>query len=141
VGLFVGSIVYGRFGQRLSHHKIIFASLISSGIMLIVFALGINRYPNFFIAAILSFLLGFVIAPISIASNTIIHNVSATNMMGKIFSSLEIVMHLGFLIFMFMSSFLAERFPNYLILVIVGCIFTILGIVNLIYNRELPWLD
>ena len=141
MGLFLGSLIYGRFGQRLSHYKTIFSSLILSGIMLVVFALGIARYPYFLIAALLSFLLGFFIAPIMIASNTIIHNVSANDMLGKIFSSLEIVMHLGFLIFMFIASFLAERFSQLPVLVFVGCLFTIIGIINLICHRKIPWLD
>jgi MFS family permease len=140
-GLFLGSLVYGRFGQRLSQYKIIFASLILSGMMLIIFAITIENYPYFLIAAMLSFLLGAVISPITIASNTIIHNVSDNQMRGKIFSSLEIIMHLGFLLFMFISSILAERFSKSLILVIVGCIFSILGIINLIYHRKISWLD
>ncbi|MBI4982207.1 MAG: MFS transporter [Candidatus Omnitrophica bacterium] len=140
-GLFVGSLIYGRFGQKLSAYKTIFASLILSGIMMAVFALGIHRYPNFSAAAILALLLGLAISPIMIASNTIIHKASDTEMMGKIFSSLEIVMHLGFLLFMFLSSILAERSSHLLILVSVGCIFSIVGIINLIINRKIPWLD
>ncbi|MDD4938878.1 MAG: MFS transporter [Candidatus Omnitrophica bacterium] len=140
-GLFLGSLVYGRFGQRLSHYKTIFASLILSGMMLIVFALAIRRYPYFPIAAALSLLLGFVISPIMIASNTIIHNVSDSEMRGKIFSSMEIVMHLGFLLFMFISGLLAERLSHTLILVIVGCVFGVLGLINLISNRKIPWLN
>jgi predicted MFS family arabinose efflux permease len=141
MGLFLGSLVYGKFGQRVSHYKTIFASLVLSGIMLVCFALILERYPCFLIAAILSFLLGLVISPIMIASNTIIHKASDNQMMGKIFSSLEIVMHLGFLLFMFISSILAERFPHVLILIIVGGIFSILGIVNLVYHRKISWLD
>jgi len=141
LGLFVGSLAYGRFGQRVSHYKTIFVSLIFSGFMLVVFALGIQRYQDFTIAAILAFALGMAIAPIMIASNTIIHKVSENGMMGKIFSSLEIVMHLGFLLFMFISSLLAEKFPPVYILVIVGCLITILGITNLAFHRKILWLD
>jgi DHA3 family macrolide efflux protein-like MFS transporter len=141
VGLFLGSLIYGRFGQRFSHYKIIFASLILSGIMLVVFALTLHRYPFFLIAAGLSLLLGILIAPIMIASNTIVHNVSDNDMMGKIFSSLEIVMHLGFLLFMLISSLLAERFSNLLILVVVGCLLSILGLISLLANRKIQWLN
>ena len=141
IGLFLGSLIYGRFGQRISHYKIIFSSLVLTGIMLAVFAFAIHRYPYFFIAAILSLLLGLLIAPITIASNTIVHNVSDNAMMGKIFSSLEIVMHLGFLLFMFISSLLAERFSHILILIAVGVLISISGIINLIYHRKIPWLD
>jgi MFS family permease len=141
IGLFLGSLAYGRFGQRFSQYKMIFVSLVLSGIMLIIFALCIHRYPHFSIAALLSFSLGLLISPIMIASNTIIHNVSENGMMGKIFSSLEVVMHLGFLLFMFISSLLAERLSHLAILVFVGCSFSLLGLINLLINRKIQWLD
>ena len=141
LGLFFGSLIYGRFGQRISHYKVIFISLVLSGAMLIIFALTIQNYPYFLVAAALVLALGIVISPIMIASNTIVHKASDNEMMGKVFSSLEIIMHLGFLLFMFISSALAERFSQLLILVIVGCICSVLGLVNLIVNRRIPWLD
>ncbi|MCX5700007.1 MAG: MFS transporter [Candidatus Omnitrophica bacterium] len=141
VGLFAGSLIYGRFGQRISHYKAIFTSLMLSGLMLITFALTIHRYPYLSVAAILAFILGVVISPIMIASNTIIHKASDNEMMGKIFSSMEMVMHLGFLLFMFISSILAERFSHLLILVIVGCIFSFLGLLNLMFHRKVQGLD
>ncbi|MCX5705380.1 MAG: MFS transporter [Candidatus Omnitrophica bacterium] len=141
IGLFIGSLIYGRFGQRVSQYKVIFASLVLSGVMLIIFAVALHSYPYFISAAALSLSLGIFISPIMIASNTIIHKVSDNAMMGKVFSSLEMVMHLAFLIFMFLSSFLAERWGNFTILVIVGCLFSLLGIMNLIFRRRLPWLD
>ncbi len=141
IGLFFGSLVYGRFGQRVSRYKIIFVSLILSGIMLVIFAVTIQRYPYFPIAALLSLLFGLLISPIIIASNTIVHNVSDSEMMGKIFSSLEIVMHVGFLLFMFIGSVLAERFSQVSMLVAVGFLFAAVGIVNLAHHRKIPWLD
>jgi len=141
IGLFLGSLIYGKFGQRVSHYKIIFVCLVASGIMLIIFALGIYYYPNFVIAAFLALCLGLIVSPIMIASNTIIHNVSDNEMLGKIFSSLEIVMHLGFLLFMFISSLLAERFSHVLILVVVGGLLSLLGLASLIFNRKVAWLD
>ena len=140
-GLFAGTLVYGRFGQRFSHYKIIFISLFLTGGMLVLFALGLHKYPYFAPAAGLSFFLGFWVSPILIASNTIVHKASNNEMRGKIFSSMEIVMHLGFLLFMYLSSILAERFSHVLILVIIGCVFSALGIINLIYHRRIPWLD
>lgn len=141
IGLFLGSLAYGKYGQRISHYKIIFVSLVLSGIMLVIFALGIAYYPNFILAAMLALCLGLIIAPIMIATNTIIHNVSDNEMMGKIFSSLEIVMHLGFLLFMFISSMFAERFSHLLILVIAGCLLSLLGLANLFFKRKARWLN
>jgi MFS family permease len=109
--------------------------------MLVVFAFALARYPSFAIAALLSFLLGVSIAPIMIASNTIVHKVSANHMMGKIFSSLEIVMHLGFLSFMFISGLMAEKLPHQTILVSVGVIVALLGLANLLFNNKIQWLD
>ncbi|MCK9594270.1 MAG: MFS transporter [Candidatus Omnitrophica bacterium] len=141
LGLFTGSLIYGHCGHKLSHYKTIFTSLILSGIMLVAFALGISRYPVFIVAAVLSLCLGMSISPIMIASNTIVHNVSANHMMGKVFSSLEIVMHLGFLTFMFISSKLADKLSHTYILVAVGCIIALLGIINLIVHHKISWLD
>jgi MFS transporter, DHA3 family, macrolide efflux protein len=141
IGLFLGSLVYGKFGQRLSHYKVIFSCLVASGLMLVVFALGIYYFPCFIVAAFLSLCLGLIISPIMIASNTIIHKVSDNEMLGKIFSSLEIVMHLGFLMFMFISSLLAERFSHVLILVSVGGLLSLLGMISLTFHRKVKWLD
>ena len=141
IGLFCGSLVYGHFGHRLSQYKIIFASLVLSGIMVVAFALGITRYPNFAAAAALSLLLGTAISPIMIASNTIVHKVSENHMLGKTFSSLEIIIHLGFLFFMFVSSLVAERVQPLYILVFVGSAVAITGTIQLIRNYKTPWLD
>ena len=86
-------------------------------------------------------LLGVFFSPVIVAANTIIHNVSDNEMMGKIFSSMEIVMHLGFLIFMFISSIIAEKFSHGIILISVGCLIAILGVAGLIINRKIQWLN
>ncbi|MFA5099431.1 MAG: MFS transporter [Candidatus Omnitrophota bacterium] len=136
IGLFLGSLAYGRFGEKVSRYKIIFICLILSGIMIIGFTLGVKQYPYFAFAALLALLLGLCVSPIMIASNTIIHNASANHMMGKIFSSLEIVMHLAFLIFMFISSILADRIPPANILITVGIIISILGAAGAVINPK-----
>ncbi len=132
IGLFLGSLLYGRFGNKISKYKIIFACLIASGIMIAVFTIGVTRVPNFIFAAVLATLLGACVSPIMIASNTIIHNASSNHMMGKIFSSLEIVMHLAFLIFMFISSILADKIHPGYILITVGISVILLGTAGII---------
>ncbi len=141
IGLFAGSVVYGKFGQRVAHFKTIFVSLVLSGIMLMAFALVLHRYPYFMVAAALSCGIGCCVAPIMIAANTIIHNTSDDKMRGKIFSSLEIIMHLGFLLSMFLSGFLANHVSHLSILVTVGCLFSGLGVLNLLLYKRNPWLD
>jgi MFS family permease len=135
-GLFAGSLLYGRFGQATSHIKTIFLSLFSAGILLSLFTFILNTTPNFFIAAILSFLFGVVIAPILTAGNTLIHRVSSDEMRGKVFSNLEIVMHLAFLIFMLISSKLAEYIDRFWILLILGIICAIIGLIGLFNTKR-----
>ncbi|MGE5307946.1 MAG: MFS transporter [Deltaproteobacteria bacterium] len=140
LGLFLGSMAYGAVGHKLSQFKIIFYSLILSGFMLAIFAFVLNAYPVFACAAALALLLGLSVSPIMIASNTIIHKVSDNAMMGKIFSSLEIVIHLGFLIFMFASGFLANHIPQSAILVCIGILIAITGALSLLFGRYYEWI-
>ncbi len=130
-GLFIGAILYGRFGLGVSKFKTVFLCLISGGVTLIAFAYFIQRMPVFGLAAALSFLLGFVIGPVFIASNTIVHEVSVDHMRGRVFNSLEIVMHLGFLITMLLSSYLADRMSHHFILMWVGAFFSLVGLIGL----------
>lgn len=140
-GLFIGSLIYGRFGGRISHFKAIFSSLILTGITLAIFVLGLTRYPYFLVAAGLAITLGMVAAPIVISCTTLIHKSSQNQMMGRVFTSLEVLLHLGFFIFMFLSGFLAKWIPPNTILIVVACSFVILGLLNLIFRHKIPWLS
>ncbi|MCC6758382.1 MAG: MFS transporter [Candidatus Omnitrophica bacterium] len=135
-GLFVGALCYGRWGKKVLWSRTIFLSLIAGGAMIIVFAVTVQQYPNVILAGGLAFLLGVVISPIFIASNTIVHVASDEKMRGKVFSSLEIVIHLAFLTSMLISSWLAQRVDPFWILVSVGAIFTVVGIAGIVRYRH-----
>lgn len=128
IGLSCGSILYGKFGQILSKVRAIFLSLILGGIFLIGFVLFLSMHANFYSAAIITFLFGSSLAPIMISSNTIVHELIPDEMRGRIFSSLEAVMHLAYLIFMVVSAMLAEIVNNFHILLVVGIIFICSGV-------------
>lgn len=137
-GLFFGAMVYGRFGQTISRFKTIFICLIFGGMTTAIFAQVIHRFAQLPVAGALTFLVGFVTGPIFIAANTIIHQVSRDEMRGRVFSSLEVVMHLGFLITMFLSAFLSDKLKvqNFLILTVVGIIFVAIGIIGFIQQMR-----
>ncbi len=67
-----------------------------------------------------------------------IHLVSKQDMRGRVFSSLEVVMHLGFLIAMFISAYASDKLkiPNVKILTTVGIVFAFAGIVGLVKYRK-----
>lgn len=131
-GLFLGSLAYGRFGGKLCKRKVINFGLCVTGLLIIVFALGLKFYPTFLVAAILSLILGMVASPIIVSSNTLLHEVMRDELRGRVFSSLEIIMHIGFLVFMVFTSLMAEFISKDMILVMIGLIFTVIGFVKLI---------
>jgi len=104
--------------------------------MVSAFAVVVGYHPYFKTAALFSFTVGLLFSPIIIAANTIIHKVSDSEMMGKIFNSLDMIMHLGFLIFMFISSLLAEMFSQQYILFFVGLYISCLGVLSFVSNRK-----
>jgi len=130
IGLFMGALAYGRFGQKFPKSKVIFTSLIASGIGVIVFTVLLGNSPSFAAASILSFIIGVFTSPIVVSSNTLVHEALPEDARGRVFSSLEIVAHLGFLICMLGSSILAEFVGRMWILILVGAIFAICGIVG-----------
>jgi MFS family permease len=135
-GLFCGSLICGRFGQRFSKIKIIFISMGASGFALTSFAIFLKLFPSRLVSALLSFLLGLLLAPAVISAQTLIHEVTDDKMRGRIFGSLEIVAHLAFLIFMFLSSFLAERIGRFWILSSVGAVLTIVGFGAIVFRID-----
>jgi len=136
VGLFLGAFLYGKWGEKFSKLKTIFFCLIFGGLMLIVFASLVQKIQSLLLAGFLAILLGMIAGPIFIAANTVVHQVSDHNMRGKVFSSLEVVIHFAFLVSMFFSSFLAEHIPRYWILIGVGVIFSVVGLVGLTTHKK-----
>jgi len=136
VGLFIGSLIYGRLGKKFSYLKVIFVSLIFAGLMLAVFTITSYRFMDFKLAATLAFALGMSVSPIMVASNTLIHELTDTNMRGKVFTALEIVVHFAFLAFMFISSGLAEYFGQFAVLITVGIFVITVGIIGVFKKSD-----
>ncbi|MFC1699531.1 MFS transporter [Candidatus Omnitrophota bacterium] len=127
VGLFCGSLIYGRFGQGLSKMRVIFISLGATGMILGVFTLFLRILAPASFTYALSLLLGLSISPIIISAQTLVHQITDQKMRGRIFGSLDIVAYTAFFLFMLLSSFLAERVERFWILLLVSIIFTIVG--------------
>ena len=130
-GLFSGAVLYGRWGKRLVWYRTMFWSLFTGGALLIAFALVVHFEARLTAAMVLAFALGVVTGPMFITANTIIHVVSDEKMRGKVFSALEIVIHLAFLAAMLVSSWLAEFIPKGWILAGVGMMCIAVGVMGL----------
>ena len=104
--------------------------------MINVFALQLEYNPNIWTAGGLSFVLGFCIGPIFIASNTVAHMVSDERMRGKVFTALEIVIHFAFLMAMLLSSLISEKVGLPWILRGVGLLTVFVGLLGFIQFKS-----
>jgi MFS family permease len=67
-------------------------------------------------------MLGALISPAFIGITALIHKESDANLLGRIFSGLEFTSHFGFLVAMFVASFLADIFSPFTIVIAIGII-------------------
>ena len=140
-GLFLGSIAYGKWGHKKKHIETIFICLIAGGVMMAVFAFSVQTLKNIWVAQALAILLGFVVGPIVIAANTVVHKVATTEMQGKVFSAMEFAIHLAFLVTMLISSKLSEYIPHAWILMAVGVVFCGVGGWGMLRYRQKKFLE
>jgi MFS transporter, DHA3 family, macrolide efflux protein len=129
-GLFLGSVAYGKFGTNLCKRKVINIGLCITGLIIVFMAVMLRFYPSFVMTAVISVVLGIFASPIGVSANTLLHEVMPDDMRGRIFSSLEIIMHMGFLIFMVLTSLIAEYVPKDIVLIFVGVIFSAIGLIK-----------
>ena len=134
-GIFIGSLVYGWIAHKVSIKKIINIAVLSSSLFLIFFVILLKNYPYTLCAILLSFILGLNISPAFIGVNALIHKSSDKKLLGRIFSGLEFISHLGFLISMFISSFFADLFNPFTVIKTIGIIGFIFSLI-LFFNND-----
>ncbi|MFH1504345.1 MAG: MFS transporter [Candidatus Omnitrophota bacterium] len=120
--IFLGSLIYGRIAHKFSIKKVMNLSVLLSSIYLVFFAVFLKAHPQALYAISLAFILGLLISPVFVGVNSLIHKESDQNLLGRIFSGLEFISHLGFLISMFIFSFLADIFSPFTIVAAIGII-------------------
>jgi MFS family permease len=135
-GLLLGALLYGRLGQKAEKKKAIMASFIVTGIALILFTLFVRRYPNVLVSGMLSGLIGMAASPIMTSVNTLTHETMPEEARGRTFSSLEAVIHLAFLVFMFIAAYAAKYVDRFWILVAVGAIFSVCGLFGIVFGSD-----
>jgi predicted MFS family arabinose efflux permease len=136
VGLFLGTLLYGKFGQALSRVRTIFAAITACGLAVGLFALYVNGEPSLAVAGLIALFMGASAGPVFVCTSTLIHALVPDEVRGRIFSSMEIVMHLAFIIFMFATAQISKTVSNFAILLSSGVMFTVLGIGGQIFARR-----
>ncbi len=134
-GLFIGSLVFGGMLANADRLRTIYISLFFVSVILAGFALFLPVIRRFFAASGFAFLMGFAASPIVLVSQTLVHESSHNKMRGRMFGTIEIIVHLAFIIAMLASSLIAEVITErYVILTWAGFgIFT--SIFSLFFHR------
>lgn len=138
-GLFFGSLVYGRLGAKLPVKKAINLSMLLASAFLCFLAYALKNNPNKTFAFYACMFLGALVSPIVIAVNTLIHKESENNFWGRIFSYIEVLIHIAFLAFMFAASYLAEKTSPFTVIMAVGILILVFSAFNAVVgisNRE-----
>lgn len=136
LGLFVGSLVYGRIAHKFSLVKSIILMLFLTGLFLTAFVIIIKNIPSPVLACFFSFILGVLASPIVVGCNSLIHKKSGDEFWGRIFSSLEMVMHFSFVVFMFLAAALAEIFSPFKIILVIGIIISVFSLGSLLKREK-----
>jgi len=136
VGLFVGSLLYGKISSKFSLSKTIKVMLFLTGLFLITFVSVLSRYPVTALASLFSFILGMIISPIIIGCNSLIHKQGDESVLGRVFSNLEVVMHFSFIVFMFIGSFLADIYSPVAIVIFISIIISLISLVSFFKNHD-----
>lgn len=129
-GALLGTILFGKWGQHFTRERTISTGFILSGLFLTLFSYFTHIFKNFWLTSTMAVLLGLAAAPIMVLANTLLHEVTTEEMRGRVFSTVEIVIHLAFLTFMFLSMFLVTslNLPGVHILGIAGILSCIYGL-------------
>ena len=136
LGCFMGAVVYGRFGQHLKKDAVILLSLFLTGIFIVLFVLVTRFMPHFWVSGAFMALIGIAVGPVIVSLNTIAHESIPQKTRGRIFSSLEAIIHLAFLVFMFLAAFVAEKIGNIWVLTLCGAFFALWGLLGLIRRAK-----
>ncbi|MFH1846125.1 MAG: MFS transporter [Candidatus Omnitrophota bacterium] len=134
-GLFLGTVLFGKFGQKANKVQTIFLGFTLCGVGISCFAVYANNTPIFILGGTLILLIGTVAAPILTCSNTLIHMLIPDQVRGRIFSSMEAVIHLAFLFFMALTAYLSKYLSNFVILLASGIFFMLCGLIGQIWVR------
>lgn len=135
-GLLLGTLFYGRFGQRIEKRRAILSSFVTTGISVILFAFFVKKYPNILVSGLLSGLIGMTASPIMVSVNTMTHETMPEEARGRTFSSLEAVIHLAFLIFMFLAAYAAKYVERFWIVIAVGALFSLCGLMGILSKKN-----
>lgn len=137
VGMFLGTMAYGRWGTHQPRRASLGRSFFGAGLSLLGFLGSVIGLRSGVAASVAGLLLGFFIAPAGIVANTLVHETHPEHLHGRIFSSLGVAANAGFIGAMLAAGWLGERFGQEAMLAAIGLVFALAG-AALLYCRPKP---
>ena len=129
VGMFLGTVGYGRWGTHHPRRLVLGAVFLGCGVSLWCFLGAVVALRSGVAACLAAGLLGCFVAPIGIVANTLVHEAHPERLHGRIFSSLGIVVNLSLIGSLLGAGWLGERVGHALLLGMIGGGFAAGGII------------
>jgi len=120
LGLFLGTILYGRLGQRWRKPQLVRWCLVISGLSLLGLGWGVGVLRSWQAGCITTALLGMAVAPVGIAVNAMIHELVHDRLRGRVFSAMGIAMNVALLTGLWVAGTVAESITPLGTLAVVG---------------------
>lgn len=136
VGMFLGTVVYGRWGTNNPRRVVLAVSFLGSAAALGLFLGAVVGLRSGAAASVAAGLLGFCVAPAGIVTNTLVHEAHPERLHGRIFSSLGIVVNVSLIGSMLTAGWLGEQIGKERLLAGIALLFATAGAALLYYGRK-----
>lgn len=135
LGFIIGAWLLGHLGEKFKKEKTLLVSFILGGIQLLAITFLLKFLPRITLVAGLSFLLGISLAPAGILSVTILQQRLPADFRGRIFGSLEFLVHICLILAMAIIGMIADYISRFFILIMLSCFLIALSLYEL-YRRR-----
>ena len=126
IGMLVGSLIYGHFGEHIEREKVIVGGILTSGVCAVL--LGGSK--SLFSLSLGVGIIGFISSPIMIAAYTLTQEMTPDRIRGRVFSALEVIINSSFLLFIWVAGVLGVWLP-------IQSIFYLTGVMLLVYGSKI----
>jgi MFS family permease len=135
VGMFLGTVIYGRWGALHARRVVLGTAFIGAAVMLAFFVGAVAWLRSGAAASVAALGMGICVGPAGVLANTMVHEAHPERMHGRIFSSLGIVVNLAFIGSMISAGWMAEQLGVVEMLFVVAAVFAFCGL-TLLYYKE-----
>lgn len=136
MGYLAGAYVLGKKGGSLNKIRLVLLSLMAGGAFIMIFCSALTATRSIPVGCAVIFFTGAAIAPVMITANTIIHETIDENMRGRVFSSIGVIMNIGFILFMFSASYLAGKISRYWVIMLCGMLLVAIGAAGMVVDKK-----